>query len=127
MLQDTIAKIANTISEFEPVVMLAAAEHHAQAKQRLSRTVTLWDIPTEDLWARDSGPIFVVNDAGELAIRHIAFNGWGDRQVHRHDGQIAARVADRMGLPLLPTPLSGEAGGVEQDGYGTLIAHESSW
>lgn len=127
MTQQTIADIANTIVEFEPVTMLAALVDHAGARQMLSGAVEIWDIPTEDLWCRDAGPIFVVNAAGALGVRHIQFNGWGGKQVHAHDGRIAERVARHLGLPLLPTGLQGEAGGVEQDGHGLLIAHESSW
>ncbi len=127
ILQETIADIANAIAEFQPVVMLAGAEHHGGARALLSEAVTLWDVPTEDLWTRDSGPIFVVNGAGDLAVRHIRFNGWGGKQVHEADGRIAERVAERLGVPLLPSPLQGEAGGVEQDGHGLLMAHESSW
>ena len=127
MVQATIADIANAIVAFEPVMLLADRKHHARIRRLVSAQVTLWDIPTEDLWARDSGPIFVVNDKGDLAIRHIAFNGWGNRQVHKHDGQIARRVADALSVPFLPTQLKGEAGGVEQDGHGLLMAHESSW
>lgn len=125
--QSTIADIANAIAEFEPVIMLAARADHANAAKMLSRRVELWDVPSEDLWCRDAGPIFVVDGKGGLAIRHIQFNGWGGKQVHRRDAAIAARVADRLGLPLLPTALKGEAGGVEQDGHGVLMAHESSW
>lgn len=127
MVQRTIARVANAIAEFEPVVMLAAADDHAAARALLSKNVTLWDIPTEDLWCRDAGPIFVVGPAGELAVTHIQFNGWGDKQVHTRDGQIAAMVAKRLGLELRPTGLRGEGGGVEQDGHGLLMAHESSW
>ncbi|CUH64048.1 Agmatine deiminase [Thalassovita autumnalis] len=125
--QTTIAEIANTIAEFEPVVMLAAAGDHASARQLLSDKVTLWDIPTEDLWCRDSGPIVAVDGTGGRAVQHIQFNGWGGKQRHRRDGRVAERVAERLGLPLLPTGLVGEAGGVEQDGHGLLCAHESSW
>ncbi len=125
--QQTIADIANTISEFEPVVMLAAAEDHAQAKRYLSARVTLWDIPTEDLWCRDSGPIFARSRSGALAVSHILFNGWGKKQVHRRDGKIAGLVAERLSLPLIDSGLRGEGGGVEQDGHGLLMAHESSW
>jgi agmatine deiminase len=127
ILQETIADIANTIAAFEPVVLLAAAEHHAAARNLLGAGVTLWDIPTEDLWARDSGPIVVRDGQGNRAVRHIRFNGWGNRQVHAADGRIAERMAGRLGLPLLASPLVGEAGGVEQDGHGLIIAHESSW
>lgn len=125
--KETIAAIANSISAFEPVVMLAAAEDHAKARRLLGNAVELWDIPTEDLWCRDAGPIFVKDQSGDLAISHIQFNGWGEKQVNRRDSQIASLVAERLGLRLIPSGLKGEAGGVEQDGNGLLMAHESSW
>lgn len=127
MAQQTIADIANTIAEFEPVTMLAAKRDHRGARLKLSEAVELWDVPTEDLWCRDAGPIFVVNEAGDMAISHIQFNGWGEKQVNRRDSRIAGRVAERLGLALVPSGLRGEAGGVEQDGHGVLMAHESSW
>ncbi|MDZ7906264.1 MAG: agmatine deiminase family protein [Cypionkella sp.] len=127
MVQQTIADIANTIAEFEPVVMLVAGTHQAKARRKLSSAVEMWDIPTDDLWARDSGPSFVVDGGGNLGLAQFNFNGWGGKQAHPNDGQIAARVAQRLGLPIVDTGIIGEAGGVETDGAGTLIAHESSW
>lgn len=126
ILQDTIANIANAIAEFEPVIMLAAKSDHAKARKLLSAKVELWDIPTEDLWARDAGPLFAWQD-DELVISHIQFDGWGKKQVHSHDAKVAMRVAERLGLQIIPSGLYGEAGGVEHDGHGLLIAHESSW
>lgn len=126
-VQRKIAKIANTIAEFEPVVMLMDQQQEARARKLLSRSVEVWHIPTDDLWCRDSGPAFVVDGQGGLAVRQFNFNGWGRKQTHRNDGRIAERVAERMGLPLLDNGLVGEPGGVESDGAGTLIAHESSW
>jgi len=126
-LQQSIADVANTIAEFEPVVMLMDEPHAPAARRKLSATVEVWDIPTDDLWCRDSGPVFVVTEAGDLALTHLNFNGWGNKQVHGNDGQVARRVAERLGLPLFDNGLVGEAGGVESDGDGTLIAHESSW
>lgn len=84
-------------------------------------------MPTDDLWCRDLGPFFVVNGKGGIAVTEFNFNGWGNKQVHGNDGQIAARVAQRLGLPVFNTGLVGEAGGVKTDGHGTLIAHESSF
>jgi agmatine deiminase len=127
MLQQSIADIANAIAQFEPVIMLMDASHSNSARRLLSSAVEIWDIPTDDLWCRDSGPLFVRNRQGELAVSHLNFNGWGNKQTHENDGQIARRVAERLGLPLLENGLVGEVGGVDFDGRGTLIAHESSW
>ncbi|MGI9352731.1 MAG: agmatine deiminase family protein [Rhizobiaceae bacterium] len=126
-IQDTIADIANTISEFEPVVMLMDNMHIGKARKKLGVGVEIWNIPTDDLWCRDSGPVFVKNGSGDMAVSQLNFNGWGNKQTHRNDGQIAERVASELGLKVLDRGLVGEGGGVECDGEGTLIAHESSW
>ncbi len=126
-VQKNIALIANTISQFEPVIMLASAAAAKSARKQLGAAVEIWDIPTDDLWCRDSGPTFVKNAEGRLAVAHIQFNGWGNKQSHRNDARIAAAVAKRVGVPLLATGLVGEQGGVEHDGAGTLLAHASSW
>lgn len=127
MTQQVIAAIASTIAEFEPVTVLAAAADHAAIRRQVSGAVSLWDIPTDDLWCRDSGPLFAVDGRGGLAVVGIQFNGWGGKQVIDNDSLVAARVAERLGLKVIPTGLRGEAGGVEQDGHGLLLAHESSW
>lgn len=64
VLQQTIADIANTISEFELVTLLAAKEYHNQARTIVSDAVEIWDIPTDDLWCRDSGPLFAKKSDG---------------------------------------------------------------
>ena len=126
LTQRTIARIANAIAGFEPVILLAHAALHDEIRPQVSQNVTLWDIPTEDLWCRDAGPLFAIRGA-ERVVSHIQFNGWGEEQVNRHDSRIAQAVAERLGLPLVPSGLTGEAGGVEHDGHGLLLAHESSW
>ncbi len=127
MVQSTIADIANAIVQFEPVVMLMDRQFENTARKKLSKSVEIWDIPTEDLWCRDAGPVFVRNKSGELAITSFNFNGWGQKQIHDNDGQIAERVAERLGMKVFNNGLVGEAGGVEADGAGILLAHESSW
>ncbi len=131
-VQHAIATIARAISRYEPLVMLAAAAHHpaitgALGQTTLGASTTLWDIPADDLWARDSGPTFLRNPAGELAIVDFNFNGWGGKQRHAADARIAGLVARRLGLPLIDSGVVGEQGGLEQDGAGTILAHASSW
>ena len=48
-VQKTIATIANTISAYEPVIMLANAAFHASARKLRSDQVELWNIATNDL------------------------------------------------------------------------------
>ncbi len=40
-----------------------------------SDTIDLQIIPTNDVWARDNGPIFIVDERGNLAITKWRFNG----------------------------------------------------
>lgn len=126
-LQKTIARIANTISRFEPVVMLAEKSQHLAARKLLGEGVELWDIATDDLWCRDSGPLFLLNEKRQLAASSFNFNGWGNKQTHVQDAEIAKRLTDKLGVHLFDSGLVGEAGGFEYDGLGTIIAHESSW
>jgi agmatine deiminase len=63
-VQKTIATIANTINDFEPVIMLADAAFHSSASKILSDQVVFWNIPTNDLWCHDSGPIIAFDDLG---------------------------------------------------------------
>ncbi|MBY6054899.1 agmatine deiminase family protein [Leisingera daeponensis] len=125
-VQNQIARIANTVAAFEPVIMLAAPEDHARARRKLSGSVELWDIPADDLWCRDSGPLFGRGGSGKLSVRQLNFNGWG-RYNLPNDERIAARVAERLGLPLFDSGITGEAGGAEADGHGLLMVNESSW
>lgn len=126
-VQANILAIANAISEHESVAMMAAPGARGLNRAKFSSAVEFWDIPTDDLWCRDSGPTFVKDAAGQMAVAHIRFNGWGNKQRHRNDGLIAERVAARLGLPLIDSGVIGEQGGLEHDGAGTMLAHASCW
>lgn len=126
-VQEEILSIANTIAAFEPTVLLAGAEFHADLRRRLDARIELWEFETDDLWCRDSGPAFVTDAQGRIAVSHFNFNGWGGKQDHDKDGRIARNVAARLGMHVFDNGIVGEPGGVETDGEGTILAHESSW
>ena len=126
-VRSSIALIARSIAGFEPVVVLANVEQIDAAAQALGIDAEVWPVAAEDVWCRDSGPTFVVSESGGIAVSDLCFNGWGNKQGHAEDGVIAKRVADRLGLKVYTNGLVGEGGGVEVDGAGTVIAHESSW
>ncbi|MFD7627039.1 agmatine/peptidylarginine deiminase [Streptomyces sp. NPDC059851] len=126
-VQQDIALIARTIARFEPVVVCAADEGAAAAaRARCGPTVTVVSsIPVDDLWMRDTGPVFRLG-GGAVDALGLGFNGWGGKQSHRRDATVARRVAAHTSLPFTAAAFTGEGGAVETDGDGTLIATESS-
>jgi agmatine deiminase len=80
-----------------------------------------------DVWHRDSGPVFVKDDRGNLAITDWNFNGWGSYpewgQQERH---ISSTVADILNLPVFKSPIVSEGGAIEVNGSGSILATRSS-
>jgi agmatine deiminase len=83
-------------------------------------------IDNDDVWVRDCGPIFLVNDQGEKAVTTWHFNGWGERYPFKKDCLVPSMVAEKLGLPLFSGPITLEGGAIEVNGKGTLIATRSS-
>jgi len=83
-------------------------------------------IPTNDVWVRDNGPIFVVNEEGELAITNWQFNGWGARYAHEIDNQVPPRIGENLGVLVFSPSMVLEGGAVEVNGKGTFMATRTS-
>jgi agmatine deiminase len=81
--------------------------------------------PHDDLWMRDSGPVFVITENGDKAAVDFNFNGWGEKQDYDDDAEVAAFVGSRAGVRRIKTDLVLEGGGIEIDGQGTTIITES--
>lgn len=126
-VQEALGRLAAAIAENEPVCMAAPAEQHALAARLCGPDVDLVDIATDDMWARDSAPVFVHTADGRVAAVDFGFNGWGAKQSHARDGKLAARIAEEAGVEHHDGGLCGEGGGFEYDGDGTLLLTESCW
>ncbi len=124
-VQKNLALIANTISEFEPVTLLVRAGEKSQAEKLVSEKVELVVAEMDDLWARDTAPLFVKNVAGERAAVDFNFNGWGKKQEHARDRKVARFIAQLAEVSVLETDLVLEGGCIEVDGEGTAIITES--
>ncbi|MER7768312.1 agmatine deiminase family protein [Kitasatospora sp. NPDC096140] len=127
-VQSNIALIAKTIAKYEPVTMCANPASVAKARSMCGSTVTvIGDIPVDDCWMRDTGPVFRTDGAGGLDTIGLNFNGWGNHQnPHGNDALVARRLAAYLGLPFTAAGLVAEGGAVETDGAGTLMATRSS-
>ena len=79
-----------------------------------------------DVWARNNGPIFVVNEKCELAITNWEFNGWGQRFEYKLDNQVPARIGEKIAVPVFNAPLVLEGGSLSLNGAGTLLATRTS-
>jgi len=130
-VQDTIEQIALAIAAFEPVTLLCRPDQLDELDERTGGDIELLAAPVDDLWARDTLPCFVTRieatGATKLAAGRFTFNGWGGKQVHDGDTQLAAVVAQHLGIELIDSGLFGEGGGLEVDGEGTVLASRSSW
>ncbi|KAB8057103.1 agmatine deiminase family protein [Janthinobacterium sp. FT14W] len=124
-VQLALVRIANAIAAYEPVNMLVRPAELAGARQLLDARVNLVAAEMDDLWMRDTGPVFVRKPNGERAGVKFNFNGWGNKQQFGKDGQVADTVAAQARVPLLATRLVLEGGALEVDGKGTAIITES--
>jgi agmatine deiminase len=124
-VQNNLAAIAKAISKYEPVFMLVRQEDYDIAVQKCGSSVNLVISPLDDIWMRDTGPVFVRDDRGHLAGVDFNFNGWGNKQNYDNDARIAEFVLKKSDVRTINTQLVLEGGGIEVDGKGTAIITES--
>ena len=120
------ATVANAIAAFEPVLMTADPGGAAAARRLCGEGVEVVELPLDDSWARDSGPIFVRDDDGGRAGVQFGFNGWGEKWVpYDEDAQFATRVLAHLGAPRRDAAhFILEGGSIAVDGTGTLVTTE---
>jgi agmatine deiminase len=89
--------------------------------------------PTDRVWTRDSGPIFVRNPQGQVAITNWRFNAWAKYPDWHNDDQIPARAAKLLNLRAWqPSIRLGdkerrmvlEGGSIDTNGQGILLTTE---
>jgi agmatine deiminase len=119
------AAVANAIAAFEPVLMVTNPGQGAEVRQRCTSRVRVLEVPIDDSWSRDSGPILVVDGEGRRAGVDFVFNSWGERYLpYDKDAAMAAQVLDLLGIERIPSTMVLEGGSLTVDGEGTLITTE---
>lgn len=82
---------------------------------------------SDDVWVRDTGPMFVFNQENKLVIADFAFDGWGGKAPYENDDYIPLAVGKQKNIETVAIPdFILEGGAVELDGNGTLMAAKSS-
>ncbi len=84
--------------------------------------------PTDDVWVRDNGPIYVKGKTGNTVIEDWGFNGWGNKTQFANCNTIPSKIATDQGFEVknLNAILTIEGGAIEIDGNGTFLATKSS-
>lgn len=127
-----LIRIAKTIAQYEPVNMLASPEDYEEAISLLGGLdnhnfpIQLIEFAVDDLWLRDTAPTFVKDKQGKKYAIDFNFNGWGNKQEHSQDKQVARVIAKQAGVPRITTDLVTEGGSFEVDGHGTALLTKSS-
>lgn len=125
-VQDNFVRIATAISQFEKVRVVAHPDVARDARAMLPRQVDVVPLVEDDLWFRDTGPLFVKDAVGRMIGSKLVFNSWGNKfGDYDGDAGIGAALVEHLDLPLFNSPLRGEGGGLHVDGRGTLITTET--
>ncbi|MGF6425294.1 agmatine deiminase family protein [Bradyrhizobium elkanii] len=133
VIRNNLASVAKAIAVYEPVKMLVREEDYDIAARLCGLSVSLVVQPLDDVWLRDTGPVFVTNPAGQLGAAGFNFNGWGNKpqpyarkqHLYARDARVAEHLAGAAQAIFLKADLVLEGGGIEVDGEGTAIITES--
>ena len=82
--------------------------------------VEIVNLPTDDIWIRDYGPLVGFDADGKLATVTLIYDPLPNFPQAR-DNAMPERWAASAGVPVHPLPLHGEGGNVWSDGAGTLL------
>jgi len=125
--QEQVAAFANAIAETGQEVRLVVRDEvsEAQARALAHPSVKFERHPYGDIWLRDTGPLVLLNGAGERAAQRFGFNGWGGKYLLDGDQETGASMvaagalADRGKADWVL-----EGGAVDSDGTGLVVTTE---
>lgn len=125
------AQVAEAIADSEQVTMLVGKAGMESAKAMLSDRIRLLELESDDAWARDVGPTFVIDGQGDVRGIDWQFNAWGGTYDGLYadwhlDNLVASRFCGANGYPVYPAQhLVLEGGSIHSDGEGTVIVTEA--
>ena len=121
------AAVANAIAAFEPVTMIAnPGQDAALARAACTSGVEIVELPLDDSWLRDCGPIYIRDgERGERVAIHFRFNAWGEKfPPWDKDAEVGRLIAEELGDEVREASMVLEGGAVHSDGAGTILTTE---
>jgi agmatine deiminase len=124
-------EIVRKLSAVERVRILVDDQALEQQARRVLRkvganldAVDFYLCPTNRVWTRDYGPIFVTNRRGEVALTWWRFNAWAKYNDFGQDACVPEFVARALNRPVWHADLVLEGGSIEVNGQGLLLTTE---
>jgi agmatine deiminase len=130
------AEIVRHLSRVERVFLLVEnREALSRVRSILKKSganldaVDLFIVPTDRSWMRDSGPICVRSESGEVTFNNFQFNGWAKYPNHKKDAAVVAKANKKLKRRLWQPQHKGrhvvlEGGSIDVNGCGTLLTTE---
>ncbi len=124
--RDTHAEVVAAISQFEPVLLVVDPSQAADARSRVpAANVEILELPIDDSWLRDSGPVILSDGQGRRVGVDFRFNAWGEAfSPYENDAAVASRILEHLGLERIGSPMVLEGGSIAVDGDGLLVTTE---
>tara|TARA_A100001391_G_scaffold115288_1_gene77927 strand:- start:536 stop:1537 length:1002 start_codon:yes stop_codon:yes gene_type:complete len=121
----TYTALIAALLDHEGVLLLCRDRATATAARRKLRDagidltrLRIEQVPYDDTWARDFGPISVERD-GTLTLLDFRFTGWGHKFAAQRDDAVNAALPWRA--PRQAVDLVLEGGAIDTDGRGALL------
>lgn len=109
--KEDYASVARAIAAFEPVIMACNPGEDREVRDRCGAGVEPLEIPIDDSWMRDNGPIFVTDQRGNVAMVHFRFNAWGGKYPPwDRDAAAPKAIAAHLGVRRYEAPFVLEGG-----------------
>jgi agmatine deiminase len=133
---EDIAGLINVLVTLEEVHLNVPNENYRRivtgflkARRVNMRRVFFHFIPTNEAWARDHGPAFVLRQhrgKTQAAIVDWGFNAWGGKYPPWDaDDNVPTRIAEELKLPVFYPRIVMEGGAVDFNGAGTVMTTTS--
>ena len=125
--QAAYAAVASAISQFCEVAVLVNADHLQACREQLPDNIEVISMLSNDAWARDIVPTFLINNAGELRACDWTFNAWGGDYDGLYspwddDDKLAERLCQYLDIKRYRTDnFVMEGGAFHVDGEGTVL------
>jgi agmatine/peptidylarginine deiminase len=130
-VESVFVDITRHISRFQSVVIACFDYEHKKHIADLleqnnvnSNNCHLYLAASNDSWARDHGPITILNN-GAFELLDFTFNGWGNKYPSDLDNQITSELyhanAFNNTVKRKKIDIVLEGGSIETDGRGTLL------